>query len=187
MKMSQIDAAGDAEEETKSQSLRARLAALAFALIITAAIFLGWERFSQLGVIGYPAVFLGSLISNATLILPAPGFALVIAAGSTLNPILVGILAGLGAALGELTGYLAGYGGGIVIQNRPTYRKIEQRMKRWGPLLVLALAFVPNPAFDIAGIAAGALHMPVWQFLAAAWLGKSMRFILLAALGMLVL
>lgn len=185
--MSQIEAAGDQVEENKPHSIRTRLVALAVAVVITAGIFLGWERFSQLGVIGYPAVFLGSVISNATLILPAPGFALVIAAGSTLNPILVGITAGLGAALGELTGYLAGYGGGIVIQNRPTYRKIERRLKRWGPLAVFVLALIPNPAFDIAGITAGALHMPVWQFLAAAWLGKGLRFILLAALGMLVL
>ena len=60
-------------------------------------------------------------------------------------------------------------------------------MKRWGPLAVFVLAFIPNPAFDIAGITAGALHMPVWQFLLAAWLGKSLRFILLAALGKLML
>ena len=185
--MSQINTAGEATEEKKTQSIRKRLVALAVAMVITAGIFLGWECFSQLGVIGYPAVFLGSLISNATLILPAPGFALVIAAGSTLNPILVGVIGGLGAALGELTGYLAGYGGGIVVQNRPTYQQIEKRLKRWGPLAVFVLALIPNPAFDIAGITAGALHMPVWQFLAAAWLGKSLRFILLAALGMLVL
>jgi membrane protein YqaA with SNARE-associated domain len=183
----QYDTTGDQVEEEKPQSVGVRLVAIAVAVVITAGIFLGWERFSQLGVFGYPAVFLGSLISNATLILPAPGFALVIAAGSTLNPILVGVVGGLGAALGELTGYLAGYGGGIVIQNRPTYQQIERRLKRWGPLAVFVLALVPNPAFDIAGITAGALRMPVWQFLTAAWLGKSLRFIVLAAFGMVVL
>jgi membrane protein YqaA with SNARE-associated domain len=185
--MSQIDAATDPAQDKKSNSVRTRLVAIAVAVVITAGIFLGWERFSQLGVIGYPAVFLASLISNATLVLPAPGFALVIAAGSTLNPILVGIIAGLGAALGELTGYLAGYGGAIVVHKRPIYKKIEARIRRWGPLTVFVLAFIPNPAFDIAGITAGALHMPVWQFLAAAWLGKGLRFILLAAFGTWVL
>ena len=87
--MSQIDAATDPAQDKKPHSVRTRLVAIAVAVVITAGIFLGWERFSQLGVIGYPAVFLGSLISNATLILPAPGFALVIAAGSTLNPFLL--------------------------------------------------------------------------------------------------
>jgi membrane protein YqaA with SNARE-associated domain len=185
--MSEFDTASDPAQDEKPHSIRTRLVAIAVAVVITAGIFLGWEQFDKLGAVGYPAVFLGSLISNATLILPAPGFALVIAAGSTLNPLLVGVIAGLGAAIGELTGYLAGYGGAIVVHKRPLYQRMEAGMKRWGPLAVFFLAAIPNPAFDIAGITAGALRMPVWQFLLAAWLGKSLRFILLAALGKMML
>ena len=59
---------------------------------------------------GYLGVFLASLIGSATIILPVPSFALVIAAGSQLDPLWVGIISGAGAAIGELTGYGLGYG-----------------------------------------------------------------------------
>ena len=59
---------------------------------------------------GYLGVFLASLIGSATIILPVPSFALVIAAGSQLDPLWVGVISGTGAAIGELTGYGLGYG-----------------------------------------------------------------------------
>jgi membrane protein YqaA with SNARE-associated domain len=45
------------------------------------------------------------------------------------------------------------------------------------------LAFVPNPFFDVAGIAAGALGIPKWRFFIPVLLGKIARFIILASLG----
>ena len=42
---------------------------------------------------------------------------------------------------------------------------------------------VPNPFFDAVGLVAGALRLPVWQFLIASFAGKGLRFWLLAVLG----
>jgi membrane protein YqaA with SNARE-associated domain len=158
---------------------------LLFTLAITASILLGWDEIERLGMYGYPAIFVVSLLSSATVVLPAPGIALVVAAGSTLNPVAVGLAAGLGAAIGEMTGYMAGYSGQTMFQDRPIYKRIELWMKKSGPAAIFFLAAVPNPVFDVGGLIAGFMRMPVWLFFTAALMGKSLRYILLASLGYL--
>lgn len=154
---------------------------------ISVGIVLLRDHIKEFAVYGYPGVFFISFIGNATLILPAPSFAIVFAVGGALNPLIVGLVAGLGATLGEMTGYLAGYGGRIVVENRVLFNRMEKWMGRGGVLAIFLLAFIPNPAFDVAGIVAGAMRMPVWQFVLAAWAGKSIRFVLLALSGQLLL
>ena len=51
------------------------------------------------------------VVANATLLLPAPGIAVVFAMGSVFNPFLVSLAAGTGAAVGEMSGYAAGFSG----------------------------------------------------------------------------
>ena len=125
-------------------------------------------------------VFLLSLLANATLVLPAPGWLIPIAAGSALNPLLVGLCAGTGQTLGELTGYAAGATGRIIVEDRERYQWLSQLAQRYGVWIFVVLGFVPNPLFDLAGIAAGALKIPVLKFLVATWVGKTARAILLA-------
>ena len=45
------------------------------------------------------------------------------------------------------------------------------------------LAFIPNPIFDIAGAAAGALGMPIYEFLFWAWIGKTLKMLMFAYAG----
>jgi membrane protein YqaA with SNARE-associated domain len=47
-------------------------------------------------------------------------------------------------------------------------------------LVIFVLAVIPNPVFDVAGIAAGALRMPVLRYLGAAAAGKVIKNILVA-------
>jgi uncharacterized membrane protein YdjX (TVP38/TMEM64 family) len=56
-------------------------------------------------------------------------------------------------------------------------------MQKNGPLTVVLLALIPNPIFDLTGIAAGALKMPVWQFLFWAIMGKIGKMLLVAYAG----
>jgi membrane protein YqaA with SNARE-associated domain len=130
--------------------------------------------------LGYVGVFIVGLLANATIFLPAPSWALTIAAGAALNPLPVALAAAMGEALGEITGYLAGSSGSIVLENREGYQKSARLMKRWGVWFIMFLAFIPNPAFDFVGILAGALRMPVPKFLWGAFLGKFLRALLLA-------
>jgi len=145
---------------------------------------LDWERLKPYGYLG---VFVLTLLSDATVIVPFPVLAGIFVTGGFLNPILVGIAGGIGSALGELTGYLAGYGGRAIIEDRALYNKLEKWMQRNGMLTIFVLSIVPNPVFDVAGITAGALKFPLWRFLIACALGKAIKFIVIAFAGALSL
>jgi len=170
-----------------------RVLIVLFVLGLSVAIFVLRDSFAELAAVGYPGIFLVSLLGNATIVLPAPSLALVFAMGSALPPLLVGLAAGAGEALGELTGYAAGYGGRVVIElpdgqgSDPKNHKITQRLEAWmrraGGLTIFVLSAVPNPFFDLAGITAGAVRYPVWRFLLACWLGKTIKTTLVAWAG----
>jgi len=156
---------------------------ITLAIVITLLAMVALWFLRESGVLqnlGYAGVFLVGLLANATIFLPAPSWALTIAAGATLNPLFVALAAAAGEALGEITGYLAGSSGSIVLENRESYQKSARLMKRWGVWFIMILAFIPNPAFDIVGILAGALRMPVAKFLWGTFLGKLLRALLLA-------
>lgn len=126
---------------------------------------------------GYPGIFILSLLSNATVIIPLPGVLLTSAMGAVFNPFGVALAAGSGAALGEISGYLAGFSGQGVAQRTDQYERLVNFMRKYGDLTILVLAFIPNPAFDLAGIAAGALKMPLPRFLAWCMLGKILKML----------
>jgi len=160
-----------------------RLSFIALSLGISALIVLCRDRLAEFAGLGYPSVFLLSFLGNATIVLPAPSLAFVFAMGGVLNPLGVGLVAGVGEALGELTGFMAGYGGRPVLERHDLYQRFQSYMKRYGVFAILVLSAFPNPFFDLAGMAAGALRVPVWQFLLACWLGKSMKTVAVAFLG----
>lgn len=139
--------------------------------------------FPSLAQMGYFGIFAISLLSSATIFLPMPGFAIVFAMGRFLNPVLVGLAAGLGAGLGEITGYMAGSAGHNAVMKTSVFRSHKKQIEKHGPLAVFLLSFLPNPAFDVAGIAAGAIKMPLWKFLLAVIIGKTLRYISLAFAG----
>ena len=150
---------------------------------ISVAIFVFRDQLVQLEALGYGGVFLVSLLGSATIILPAPSLAIVFAMGSGLNPLLVGLVAGVGEALGELTGYAAGFAGRAVIEDYQMYQRMVGWMERRGGITIFALSAIPNPFFDLAGIAAGTLRYPVWRFLLFCWLGKTLKTTLVALAG----
>ena len=157
-----------------------RVAAFLLPIGIMVGIILGRDHIEHLAVYGYPANFLVNLLSSATVVLPAPSLAIVFVTGAVLNPFGVGIAAGLGAGLGEMTGYLAGVSGQGILDERPLYQRLQKWIKKRGMLVIFIMALVPNPLFDAGGIIAGAMGMPVWRFLLACCLGKTLRFELFA-------
>ena len=156
---------------------------LASAVAITAAAIYLFSRVPALQQLGYPGVFLISLISSATVFIPLPGFAVVFAMGRILDPTLVGIAAGLGSGIGEISGYLAGYAGHDALMRTGVYKSHKKQIQKYGAPAIFVLAFLPNPLFDVAGVVSGAIKMPWWQFLAATTAGKVLRYVLLAHIG----
>jgi len=47
----------------------------------------------------------------------------------------------------------------------------------------LVLSTVPNPFFDLAGIAAGALKMPLKKFMFWCWIGQTIKMLTFAYAG----
>jgi len=160
-----------------------RVLVLLLVVGLTVFLFINRDRVKELEALGYPGVFLVSLLANATLILPVPGVLFTSAMGAVFNPYLVALAAGTGATLGELTGYMAGFSGQGVIENRKWYDKVTSWMTKYGGITVLVLAFIPNPVFDIAGMVAGALRMPMWKYLIFSWIGKVGKMLLFALGG----
>jgi len=82
--------------------------------------------------------------------------------------------------------YLIGFSGRGIVEDVERYNKILNWMeahRRLSYLAILALAFIPNPLFDLAGIAAGSLKIPVGAFLFFTFIGKTLKMLALAYAG----
>jgi len=161
----------------------ARIAALLAVIIISIYIFSIRDQAARLAIYGYPGIFLISFLAYATVILPAPGIAIIFTMGGIFNPLVVGLVAGAGATLGEMVGYLAGFSGQGVVERADVYDRLTGWMRKNGALTVFLLALVPNPFFDVAGIIAGILKMSVFKFLFWCWAGETLKMTAFAYLG----
>lgn len=158
-----------------------RRLALVLVAVVLATAFLLRGHLPDVRSVGYPALFLVSVFSSASVVVPLPGIAVVCTAGVVLSPLAVGLVAGVGMALGELTAYMAGFGGrGLAQRAGQRYERVQWWMEHRGTLVLLVLALVPNPAFDVAGIAAGALRYPLWRFLVVVGIGKIVKGLAIA-------
>lgn len=162
--------------------LKAGAAAL-LAVSVCALIFVYRGHVAALGNYGYAGAFLVSLACSATVVVPVPGLLIVFALGAVLNPWLVGLLSGLGSTIGETSGYLLGYSGHGMLQNTRLYRRVQDGVGKRGPIALFVLALIPNPVFDIAGAAAGAVRMPFWKFMAFGGAGRTLKHTFFAFAG----
>lgn len=160
-----------------------RILALIFVISLTVLLVIFREDVQKLQAFGYPGIFLFSVFANATILIPLPGVMFTSAMGAVFNPFWVAIAAGAGAAFGELSGYLAGFSGQGIIEKKKNYDKVLAWMKKYGDITILVLAFIPNPLFDMAGLIAGVLKMPVWKFLAYCIVGKILKMMVFAYVG----
>jgi len=135
--------------------------------------------------LGYVGAFIVSLISSASLVLPVPGLFIIAAIGAApgFNPVLVGLVAAVGSTIGELTGYGLGFGGRIAVEKVPKYDVVVGWMRKWGSATIFVLSLIPNPIFDVAGIASGSLKFPLWKFLLWGFLGRLPKTIMYAYFG----
>lgn len=147
---------------------------------------------------GLLGLFIGSIIANATIVLPIPFDILIlliganpifigIAGSNIVIPLIVGIIAGIGSAIGEMTAYILGLMGVKSAEKlkQREFANIERARKKirdWGMLFIFLGAFTPFP-FDIVGIAAGLLKYNLYKFFAATLAGKLLRCVLIAYAG----
>jgi membrane protein DedA with SNARE-associated domain len=157
-----------------------RWLALIFVVVLTIILFLNRDSIQYLERFGYVGIFLASLLTNASLILPVPGVLITSAMGAVFNPLLVALAAGGGAAIGEISGYLAGFSGQRIVEKTKWHEKLENWMNKYGDLTIVVIAFIPNPAFDIVGMMAGAMRIPLFRFLILCFIGKVLKMLVFA-------
>ena len=140
-----------------------------------------------LATTAYLVVFVTTLVSNASILVPVPIFVgIMIAAAkaasevSPWGPVLIALTATSAGTLGEITGYYAGYLGKkiIITEATPGYEKLVAWMKRHGMLAVFLLSLQPILPFDIAGLISGASRIPLWKFVLPCWAGKFPKYLL---------
>jgi membrane protein YqaA with SNARE-associated domain len=177
------DAARPSEDQEESPQRRSmwKVALTVVALGAMSGLFLFFPiDWDSVGNWGYVGVFLVTFIATASFILPIPYLLIVARAGMYLNPLGVTLVAGLAGALGETTGYIIGASGRDLFPAGKLYDKANHWMVSYGFWCVAFFAFVPNPFFDAIGFAAGVLRYPMWKFVVACFLGKSLKFLMAA-------
>ncbi len=128
--------------------------------------------------VGYGGLWVVSFIAAGSIILPIPGPAAVCFAAAPalgLNPITIGIVSATAEALGEMTGYLAGLSGRSLLQRNKYYPRVHSLVQRRGVIILFCGAIIPNPLFDVIGIAAGSIGYPVKKFLVVVFVAKAIK------------
>jgi membrane protein YqaA with SNARE-associated domain len=149
-----------------------------------------------------------AFVSFTCCAVPIPGIApvlygVVIYCGYALNPLVVAAVAGPAMALGEGVSWLLGAMGLRIAQNASDdgppgdtvpsrgvrgfitglASNVDEWMEKRGFITLLVLAAVPNPIVAFANLTAGATGMPFWRFYTAVAIGKTIRSLVLAGIG----
>ncbi len=159
--------------------------ALIFGIAITVLVIIYANHIRDYEEIGYLGVFLLTFLGNATVLVPVPVLAPlnIVLGGILTSPLLVGLTIGVASSMGEIIGYIVGYAGSGIVTSSKTYKKIEERVKKYGLWAIFFLALIPNPLFDVVGLVAGAIGIKWWKFLLAMGAGKTVRAIIFAYIG----
>jgi membrane protein YqaA with SNARE-associated domain len=140
------------------------------------------ERF---GAFGYIGVFFVSLVANATVVIPVPYFGVIARLAQDLNFAGVVLAGALGSVIGESVAFFVGRTGRQAVNDTRFYRWVQRQLQH--PLRAFVVLFLlaapPNPAFDVAGLTAGALGLPFWLFFTAVFLGRIIRIGIIALGG----
>lgn len=152
-----------------------------------------WEVVQNLQQWGYLGAFLISILGGATIIIPVPMLAVVLALGGVMKYTwLVGLVAGLGETLGALTIYMTGHGAGTAIYNskrgkhgriQAIYERLMGLMERRGSITLFLLSAVINPFFYPAALAAGATKFGIKKYFIVCFIGKTIKGMTIVYVG----
>jgi membrane protein YqaA with SNARE-associated domain len=170
--------------KTNSQKLKYSFLLISSLLIVCLSFYFRNE-IAHLGSLGLIGIFIVNIIGSATLFLPAPGIATVVAGGFVYNPFLVAIIASIGSAIGDMIGYVLGNSGKEVLIKKDSfwYDVFKEVFHKFGAIFIILFSFIPNPLFDAVGIFAGVFKYPIYKFFIYTLIGRFMRNLLLAYLG----
>ena len=175
-----LDWRGRAVRLVSRRDRQVQLLVLVVGLAVAVSVWVLRDHIESLDVVGYPGVFLLSFLGSVSMVLPVPGLISVCATAVVLSPFVLGVLSGVGETLGEVSGYGVGYGGHSFVERHRFYNRLKGWMERRGSLVLFIVSAVPNPAFDLVGIAAGSVRFPLRKFLIMVLAGKLVKGLLVA-------
>ena len=127
--------------------------------------------------VGYTSIWVIGFIGASLLFLPLSVLASVcVAVAVDLNRFIVAVVAASAESIGELTGYMAGMGGKSFFERKRFYLRFKNFFLRYAGLTLVLFSIIPNPLFDIIGVAAGSILYPVKRFLLLVFIGKAIKF-----------
>lgn len=156
---------------------------VAFCIAIIVPMYLLRERIAALGEWGYLGAFIINAISSATIILPAPGGAVIAIMAQKFNPVLIGICAGIGGTIGGASAYVVGAVNASSARGSRWFRWIERPMARFGALIIFLFALIPVLPGDLASITAGAVRYPLRKYFLYNGIGSVIKMSVMAWLG----
>ena len=114
----------------------------------------------------YVGAFIISLVSSATVLLPAPGAAAIMLMAQDFDPLILGLVSGVGTGLGGITAYVLGVASRDAIgQNRFTALMNRLFNSRLGPVLLFSTNLIPFMPGDAVSAIAGAIRYPLLRYL----------------------
>ncbi len=152
-----------------------------FTVLVPILLEVPWDFWKK---IGYPGIFLLSLIGASSVIIPIPYTVILLAIAPAFDPILLTISAGFGSGLGELVGYTLGYlGRGMVGKGKQSQLNAMLKIfDRFGAFALFLFALTPLPD-DLLIIPLGLIRYSFWRTLAACLAGKLVMIFIIANVG----
>ena len=146
-------------------------------IAISVSIFILRNKFGVIEKYEYIGVFIMCMLSNMTILLPAPSLIIIVYYAQILSPILVIPIGALGTTIGELMGYMFGKSvSNISSKWKNIICRISKRIKKIH-LLIFVLAVLPLPIFDFIGVYAGSKRINMGSFFLMCYLGKMLKML----------
>jgi membrane protein YqaA with SNARE-associated domain len=132
---------------------------------------------------GYGGLWIINFIAAGLIVVPISGPAAVCIAAAPdfgLNPLAIGLISASAEALGELTGYLLGLSGRSFFERNRFYPRVHGWVSKRGGIILFLGAVIPNPLFDVIGVAAGSIGYPIKRFVVIVFVAKSIKSVSVA-------
>ena len=172
------------QAEPQGMSFKSKVLLTFFLSLLVATLTIVFrDAIAGLGSWGYLGAFIISLISSATILLPAPGGAAVILMGRDFNPYLLGAASGVGFSLGSLTAYVVGMQATKTFATNRFLRWAGNTMHRFGPPIIFLFNLIPVLPMDFVGLTAGATRYPLVKYLWVATMANTVKMIALILLA----
>ena len=161
-----------------------KLAIIAFVIAFTTIGIVMWFTGSlNAENAGYSGLWIINFIAAGLIVVPISGPAAVCVAAAPdfgLNPLSIGFISASAEALGELTGYILGLSGRSFFERNRFYPRVHGWVTKRGGIILFLGAVIPNPLFDVIGVAAGSIGYPIKRFVVIVFVAKSIKSVSIA-------